>query len=427
MENRLRARGIAVLLLFSFAGLHAQQKQAQITEQQVVPGRVNSTAHYEKPYVILVSADGFRYNYIDKFNAENLQKLSSGGVRAGSMIPAFPSLTFPNHYTLATGMYPAHHGLVDNTFFDPALQRRYSIGSREVTDSAWYGGEPLWVLAEKQQMLAASFYWVGSEAPVQGIRPTYWYHYGKEIGIQDRLKAVKDWLALPDDKRPHLITFYFPEVDHEAHEHGPDSRETEEAVHFIDRSIGELQAIIDSSKLPVNVIFVSDHGMSTVDTVNTLKVPAVDTSRFWMTVGDMTIHIYSKTKNAQEIRSQYEQLKAGANGYDVYLTSSTPRRWKYDTKNDRYGRIGDILIIPRYPKIFSWGSRRVIPGRHGFDPYLHKEMHASFFAWGPQIKKGKKIGTFQNVHVYRVITKILGLRGDAGTDSRKCLVRKVVR
>ncbi|QEC43503.1 ectonucleotide pyrophosphatase/phosphodiesterase [Pseudobacter ginsenosidimutans] len=418
----------SILLLFAGSPLLAQQRPKQNTEQQTVPGRQNSPAQYNKPYVILISADGFRYNYMQKFNAVNLQRLSSGGVRAKSMIPAFPSLTFPNHYTLATGMYPAHHGLVDNTFFDPSLRRRYSIGNiKEVTDSIWYGGEPLWVLAEKQQLLSASFYWVGSEAPVQGIRPSYWYHYGMEIAMPERLAAVRDWLLLPDEKRPHLITFYFPEVDHEAHEHGPDAPETAAAVQLIDQTIGQLQAIIDSSKLPVNVIFVSDHGMSTVDTVNTLQPPAADTSKFWITVGDMTIHLYSKSKNPQEIQSQYEQLKAAANGYDVYLTSSTPRRWKYNSQNDRYGRIGDILIVPRYPRIFSWGNRRPIPGRHGYDPYRHKEMHASFYAWGPQIRSGRTISTFQNVHVYALITNLLGLKITTPTDSRNALSRKVLQ
>lgn len=428
MGKYLKKWNCTLLLLLCCICAQAQQKEAQNTEQQVEPGRANHPSQYNKPYVILISADGFRYDYIDKFNAVNLKRLSSGGVRAESMIPAFPSLTFPNHYTLATGLYPAHHGLVDNTFFDPVLQQRYSIGNiRAVTDSVWYGGEPLWVLAEKQQLLAASFYWVGSEAPVQGIRPSYWYHYGKDIAMPDRLAAVKEWLTLPDERRPHFITFYFPEVDHEAHEHGPDSRETAAAVQLIDQAIGQLQAIADSSKLPVNMIFVSDHGMSAVDTVNTLPPPRVDTSKFWMTVGDMTIHIYSKDKNSAAIQQQFEQLQAGAKGYKVYLTSATPRRWKYNAKEDRYGRIGDILIAPEYPQVFSWGKRRVIPGRHGYDPYRHKEMHASFLAWGPQIRSGRRIGTFQNVHLYRLVAQLLGLSVITQTDSRNVLSKKVLK
>lgn len=427
MRTNLKNLCTLLCLLFAGANIFGQQKNVQITEQQVVPGRANDPSQYDKPYVILISADGFRYDYIDKFNAQNLQRLSGAGVRAKSMIPAFPSLTFPNHYTIATGLYPAHHGLVDNTFFDPQLQRKYTISSKEVTDSVWYGGEPLWVLAEKQKMLSASFYWVGSETSVQGIRPSYWYHYGKSIPMEDRLTAVRDWLSLPDALRPHLITFYFPEVDHEAHEHGPDSREAAAAVQLIDSVIGALQNIVEASTLPVNFIFVSDHGMTAVDTVNTLKFPVVDSNKFWATTGDMSMHIYSKNMNASEVQSLYKQLSSSAKGYDVYLTSATPRRWKYNSKQDRFNRLGDILIVPRYPQIFSWGNRRVIPGRHGFDPYRLKDMHASFFAWGPQIRSGKTIGTFQNVEVYRLVAGILGLTVTEPVDGGSWLKRKVLR
>lgn len=428
MSNYLKRSGCALILLALMVTAAGQAlKTRQKTEQQVMPGRVNSPAQYDKPYVILVSADGFRYDYIDKYNCTNLQRLSSGGVRAESMLPVFPSLTFPNHYSLITGMYPAHHGLVDNTFYDLALQRRYSTSNtREVLDSIWYGGEPLWVLAEKQQMLTACFYWVASEVPVQGILPGYWYHYGKDIRMPDRLQAVKDWLSLPEEKRPHFIAFYFPEVDHESHEHGPDSRETEEAVHFVDASIGQLQSILDSLKLPVNLIFVSDHGMAAVDTVNTVKAPMVDTTKFVMTLGDMTAHIYSKDKDEAAVNALYEQLKAAADGYDVYLMSETPKRWNYRKENDRFGRLGDILLVPQYPRVFHWSNRRVIPGRHGYDPYKYKDMHASFYAWGPQIKSGERVETFQNVEVYRLIAKILGLAVKE-TDGGDFLLKKVLK
>lgn len=428
MGNYLKKYGsVLVLCFFILTAAGQGMKTRQKTEQQVMPGRVNSPAQYNKPYVILVSADGFRYDYIDKYNCSNLKRLSSGGVRAESMLPVYPSLTFPNHYTIVTGMYPAHHGLVDNTFYDLALQRKYvSSNAKETTDSVWYGGDPLWVLAERHQLLSASFYWVGSEAPIQGIRPTYWYHYGKDIQMPDRLQAVKGWLTLPEEKRPHLINFYFPEVDHEAHEHGPDSRETEEAVQFVDASIGQLQDIVDSLQLPVNLVFVSDHGMVTIDTVNTIKPPVVDTAKFIMTLGDMTAHIYSKDKDDAAVRALYEQLKVAADGYDVYLMSETPREWKYRTTDDRFGRLGDILLVPRYRRVFHWSNRRVNPGRHGYDPYQYKDMHASFYAWGPQIQKGKKIETFQNVDVYRLITELLGL-GAKDTDSGDFLVKKVLR
>jgi len=163
----------SLLLLLPLAGL-AQND----TVQKIIPGRTNSPAWLQKPYVIMISADGFRHDLADKYHAVHLIALRDNGVAASGMRPSYPSLTFPNHYTLATGLYPAHHGLVDNAFFDPARNTGYRMGDKKtVADSSWYGGTPLWVLAEKQHMLSASFYWVASEAAIQGIRPTYYYVY----------------------------------------------------------------------------------------------------------------------------------------------------------------------------------------------------------------------------------------------------------
>ncbi len=197
----------------------------------------------KKPYVIFISADGFRYDLADKYHATHLLALRAKGVTALSMTPSFPSVTFPNHYSLATGLYPAHHGLVDNTFYDPAKGKGYRINDRAaVTDSSWYGGTPLWVLAEQQKMLSASFFWVGSEAAVDGVRPTYYYLFNDRIPLDTRLKAVKDWLTLPEAERPHLILFYLSQVDHAEHLYGPVSKETEAAVHLVDDCVGKMVA-----------------------------------------------------------------------------------------------------------------------------------------------------------------------------------------
>ncbi|WP_298302206.1 ectonucleotide pyrophosphatase/phosphodiesterase [Hydrotalea sp.] len=173
--------------------LVVQPLSAQDTLQHIVPGRVNSMKQQQKPYVILISADGFRYDLADSFNAKNLQQFRAAGIQAGYMKPSYPSLTFPNHYAIVTGMYPAHNGLVDNSFYDVNKGQTYTMGNKKtVTDSSWYGGTPLWVLAEQQQMLSASFYWVASEAAIQGIRPTYYYIYNEKIGIDERIDAVKN-------------------------------------------------------------------------------------------------------------------------------------------------------------------------------------------------------------------------------------------
>ena len=397
-------------LLFSISILFVSLTLiAQDTTQQIINNRFNSPAQQDKPYVILISADGFRHDFADKYHAENLIHLSNQGVCAASMQPSFPSLTFPNHYTIITGMYPAHHGLVNNSFYDENKNASYSMGRRDaVRDSSWYGGTPLWVLAEEQQMISASFYWVGAEAAVHGIKPTYFYYYNESINIDKRIDIVKNWLQLPADKRPHLITFYLPEVDHAAHKYGTNAKETGDSVHFVDDAIGKLTAAVSTLHLPVNYIFVSDHGMTDVDVTNTIPLPSViDTAKFKIPGGaDALVHLYAKDKN--DVQPTYEKLKAVAKDYDVYLTTAMPAQWHYSKTDDRYNRIGDIILIPHLPKVFNINNRKISPGKHGFDPAL-KDMQAVFYAWGPQFKTHKKIGSFENIHVYPLVAKILGL------------------
>jgi predicted AlkP superfamily pyrophosphatase or phosphodiesterase len=412
----------ALLTLFFPLILSAQ---VDIT-QHVVPGRSNSTQQQQKPYVILISADGFRYDLADKYQAKHLQQLRSSGVAAKAMIPSYPSLTFPNHYTLATGLYPSHHGLVDNSFYDKKRNESYRLGNRKaVEDSSWYGGTPLWVLAEQQQMVTASFYWVGSETAVKGVRPTYYYRYNDSIDIDTRIQAVKSWLTLPEDKRPHLITFYLPEVDHEAHYYGPDSKQTAAAVHFIDESIAKMVRMTDSLKLPVNYIFLSDHGMITVDTVNQLPMPsAIDTTKFKVPDGDVLVHLYAY--NAKDIQPTYAALKQQAVDYDIYLTGEVPARWHYGASDDLYQRIGDIILVPHAPKSFSFRKRRSLLGKHGFDNAL-PEMHATFYAWGPAFKKQLQIEAFENVHVYPLVARILGLNITEKIDGSLKVLQPILR
>lgn len=384
---------------------------AQDTTQQIMPDRQNAIHQQDKPYVILISADGFRSDFAKKYDAKNLIALGKQGVVADYMQPSFPSLTFPNHYTIVTGLYPAHHGLVDNSFYDRGRQQIYGMQDKKmVADPYWYGGTPLWVLAEQQQMIAASFYWVASEAPIQQLPPTYHYFYNEKIGIDQRIETVKQWLALPKDKRPHFISFYFPEVDHAAHSFGPDSKETAEAVQFVDESIGKLQAVAAASGLPVNFVFVADHGMAKVDHQNTIPYPLIDTALISMNSGSAVLQFYAKNKNA--ITPFYETLKKNAVDYDVYLKANMPVNLHYSTTDDRYNRIGDIILLARLPKVFNRGGRPTGPGKHGYDPH-HPDMRASFQAWGPAFKKDLRIQGFENIHVYPLIADILGLQYDA--------------
>jgi predicted AlkP superfamily pyrophosphatase or phosphodiesterase len=417
-----------ILTFFAFVVCLTSSAQTVDTTQQIIPGRVNSAEQQKKPYVIMISADGFRYDYAQKYKAKHLLALSEGGVSAESMIPSYPSLTFPNHYTLVTGLYPSHHGIVHNDFYDPARKDSYSMNKKDVVrDGTWYGGTPLWVLAEQQKMLSASFYWVASEANVKGIYPTYYYQYNTQIGIKQRIQTVVDWLNLPEEKRPHFITFYFPEVDHEGHAHGPDGIETQEAVHYIDQSVYQLTQAVKATGLDVNFILVSDHGMTKVDTEFPIPLPsAIDEAKFKVSGDGILIELYAN--NPADIEPTYQKLKQQAQGhsYQVYLKSNVPIYLHYGTSDDVMGRIGDILLIPTWPKVFKMSDRKINMGWHGYDPYQVKDMHATFLAWGPAFKKNLKIPSFENVNVFPVVTTILGLKDTDKIDGTNAVANEIL-
>jgi len=336
---------------------------AQDSAEIIVPGRINAKEQLHKPYVILISADGFRYDYATKYNATNLLRLSKQGVRATSMIPSYPSVTFPNHYTIATGMYPSHHGIVYNRFYDRNRKQGYSVEDRKaVEDGTWWGGIPLWVLAEQQGMVTAAYGFVGSEAAVAGVYSTYWFKYRGSTPMQRDLATMRRWLHLPDSVRPHLIAFYNEAVDHAGHTYGPDSKHTRDAVLYVDRLVGELDKLARETKLPVNFIFVSDHGMTNVDTITRINPRTlIDTSKFIIKSGSTSMHLYAK--DTSDILPAYQRLKQSADGFSVYLRDSIPKRFHYSTADDRFNRIGDFYILPHHPYVLVGGMERSIPVR----------------------------------------------------------------
>ncbi|TKC05391.1 alkaline phosphatase family protein [Pedobacter polaris] len=399
---------------------------AQDTTQKVVLNRYNSIEQQKKPYVILISLDAFRWDLADKYQAKNLIKLRESGVQADYLKPSYPSLTFPNHYTITTGLYPSHHGVVDNIFYDKATNVVFRRADKKMaTDSSWYGGKPLWVIAEQQKMLSAVFYWPGSEISMDGIRPTYLYNYNEIIPIDRRVAVVKNWLQLPDDKRPHFIALYFPQVDKAAHSYKPDSEETRAAVQIVDDAVGKLVEVAKASGLDVNFIVLSDHGMATIDRENTIPLPkAIDLSHFKVPPGNSLLHVYANEK--QYIKSTYKALKAEAIDYDVYLSKNIPKAWHYNRREDKYNRLGDILLVPRLPKVFSINGIKPDIGQHGFDPST-QDMHAIFYAWGPNFKSGLKIPAFENVNIYPLIAKILGLTYKQKIDGKEKFLAPILK
>lgn len=379
------------------------------------------------PYVIMVSFDGFRHDYVEKFDAPNFKAFIKDGVAAEAMIPSYPSKTFPNHYTLVTGLYPDHHGLVDNTFYDKELDLQYSIGNRErVENPAFYGGLPLWQLVQQNGMKSASYFWVGSEAPVAGQFPSYYKIYDDDITNETRVKEVIDWLKLPEADRPHFITLYFSMVDSQGHAFGPDHEETKAAVLEADQLLGHLKSGVDQLNLPVDIILVSDHGMEPIlpseDSYLDLNIltKAIDTDKVRFVNNGAHAHFYVEDAVTKE--KTYHQLKKLENHFKVYYKDSLPEHMHYG----QHKRVGDIMIVMEPGHYISSERRigynidnKVVRGEHGFDPYATENIGAIFYANGPDFKKGLKIDKFENVNVYPLVAEILGIKNYPEVDGKK--------
>jgi predicted AlkP superfamily pyrophosphatase or phosphodiesterase len=378
----------------------------------------NSAAAQARHYVVLVSLDGFRWDYAKRDAATHLLALAKHGVWAPEgMVPSYPSLTFPNHYSIVTGLYPEHHGLVANSFYDETKQARYGMAdAKAVTDGSWYSGTPLWSLAESQGMRTACFIWPGSEARIAGFQPTYFLHFDDKIDDTARIQQVLAWLHLPAAERPHFITLYYSEPDHEGHQFGPDAAETKAAVHKVDGLIGQLKSGLDATGLPIDLVVVSDHGMA-------------KTQGGWITLDQFAdlagfesagALIYGKT---EEDRARvYEKLKHASPQFVVYRRKNVPANLNY-SQNPREG---DPVVIATGPYAIRAhappeGKPDVppTPGMHGFDPHSVEEMKASFFAAGPDIVEGKTVRPFENVNLYPWLAHMLGLsppRTDGSLD-----------
>ena len=367
-----------------------------------------------KPTVILISLDGFRYDYVDKYEAPTIAKLGRDGVRAKWMIPSFPTKTFPNHYTIVTGLYPANHGIVENNVFD--FGTVFSMGKREeVENPRWWGGEPIWVTAEKQGQVAASYFWVGSEAKIGGIQPTFWKTYDGKIPNDSRVDTVLGWLDLPREKRPTMITMYFSDTDDAGHGHSPDGVEVSDAVKTVDGNIARLLDGLRKRKIDkkVNIIIVSDHGMAAVDQKNAIIMDDHfsfdDTERILWT-GEI-IQIFPKAGKEDAIMSALE--KPGLHT-TCWRKKDIPDRLHYK----QGARVAPIVCTSdlgwmmtsreRYETLKKRADFGRIRGAHGYDN-KYQEMQTTFIAHGRNFKKSRLIEPFENIEIYNIMCKILGL------------------
>ncbi|HEX8029133.1 MAG TPA: ectonucleotide pyrophosphatase/phosphodiesterase [Vicinamibacterales bacterium] len=385
----------------------------------------------EKAILILISIDGFRSDYFDRFHPPALTTLAARGVRAEGLIPQFPSKTFPNHYTIVTGLTLPHHGIVSNNMRAPDIPGDFAMSNREVlADPRWWGGEPIWNTAEKQGRRAAAMFWPGSETVIGGRQATYWTPFDDRMPHGERVNGVLGWLRLPENERPSFLTLYFSDVDSAGHSRGPDSDDVRDAVMKVDRSIGQLVEGVKQIGLAdrVHYVVVSDHGMAAVSPDRMILIDDyID-----VTTADVIdwAPVLALSPKDGDVDKLYNALKGKHPALDVYRNSEIPAE---------YGLAGN----PRVPAVFAiaregwlptskrelqrWGEpdRHAPGGQHGYDPRA-KSMQGLFIASGPRIRTAVIVKAFQNIHIYDFMCAVLGLQ-PAKNDGDPAVTRDMLR
>jgi predicted AlkP superfamily pyrophosphatase or phosphodiesterase len=390
-------------------------------------GCVGPRAEREKaaaqPPLILISVDGLRADYLDRGVTPNIAALAARGVRATAMRPSFPSLTFPNHYTLVTGKRPDRNGIVNNTMQDPAIPGvTFALSNRTaVEDRRWWDeAEPVWVTAEKAGVRTATMFWPGSEAAIGGVRPSAWLSFDGEMPNEKRVAQLLAWVDAP--VRPGFMTLYFDTVDHAGHEFGPDAPETTAALAEVDARIGDLVAGLAARGVAANIVLVSDHGMATVSSDRSIILKdLLPPDSFRLVTGGAVAGL--------------EALP----GKDAVLASALDnahphmRCWRKDAIPAalHYGRNARVpaFVCLADPGWMVWGMPARpgtrLGGMHGYDPAA-AEMAASFVAAGPNFREGMTIEPFDNVDVYPLLMTLIGV-DPRPSDGNPATLRSALR
>lgn len=374
----------------------------------------------QQPYLILISFDGFRWDYPQRGLTPNLKMMEEQGVSALSLMPVFPSKTFPNHISIITGMYPENHGIIHNEFYDHLTGEKYKVGDeKSIRDARWYQGEAFWETAERQGIITASYFWPGSELTLEYRRPTYVEYYDHDRPYKERIAGVIQWLQLPEEKRPHFITLYFDATDSKGHKHGPDSPETNLAIQQLDETLGllfsELEKLEFSSE--INIIVVSDHGMTNVDTKRLVNIENILKGMDFKLQGYGPVMMVDCSSESKELI--YDRLHQNENHYQVYLREDLPDYFYF--KNHPF--ISPIILIAEMGWTLVDNKRKIAlklyssGGNHGYDNH-QLDMHGIFYAIGPAFKKGYQTGTLWNIDIYPLLCKIFNIMPRQNIDGK---------
>ena len=374
-------------------------------------------------YTVIISLDGLRWDYLDTYDVPFMQQLAREGVKA-VMQPSFPSKTFPNHYTLATGLTPDHHGIIANTFWDREKGVEFSLGNKVTrADGNYYGGDPVWLTAKHQGVKTATVFWVGSDVTINGEHPTYWRDYQTEqLDFEGRVDEVLRLLKLPEKDRPHLIMAYFEEPDRSGHNYGPMNRLTRRALEDVDLLLSKMWARIQMLPIAaqVNFIVTGDHGMASVDPKRFVDIDEVLPKRWYERFcNDYPTLIYASAP--QYVDSIYEALQ-GVDHIRAWKKADIPAYLGYGTNKN----MGDVVVLPDVGWLFADKPSKKQRGSHGFD-HTAADMQVGFRAIGPDFKVGyEKPDRFRNVCVYPLLCYLLGVTpspNDGSLDEVRDMLR----
>ncbi|RMZ77827.1 hypothetical protein DV737_g4127, partial [Chaetothyriales sp. CBS 132003] len=380
--------------------------------------------HSFKPTTILISLDGFRADFLNRGLTPALNAFIASGVSPSYMLPSFPSVTFPNHFTLVTGLYPESHGIVSNQFWDPELQEEFYYTDTKISmQPKWWTAEPVWVTAEKQGVRTAVHMWPGSEAHISHVEPTYLDKFSASELLPRKVDRLLHWLDL-EDKRPQLLLAYVPDVDSDGHLYGPNSTEIRATIADVDSMLTLLVEGLLARNLTeiVNLVIVSDHGMATTSTKrltqldDIIDLSLVDHIDGWPLRG-------LRLKNAErDLDLLYTQLSLEANktgNFDVYTRETMPARYHFTNNN----RIAPLWVIPKtghaivekhdfnVEEALASGQEYHPKGLHGYD-HEHPLMRAIFVARGPAFPHppNSRVAVLQNTEVYNIVCDSIGLQ-----------------
>ncbi|XP_021001915.1 glycerophosphocholine cholinephosphodiesterase ENPP6-like [Parasteatoda tepidariorum] len=375
--------------------------------------------------LLLILVDGCRWDYPDQdvVGLPGFRKLAENGVRAPYVTPIFPSNSYPNWYTIVTGLYAENHGFVQNMMYDSLYGDFFLMGPNDTASVPhwWESAEPLWITAEKNGLRSALYWWDGCQVEIKGKKPTYCRKY-KYVGSswptvnEDTKDALLTALQLLENNEIQLVQMYYEPVDFSGHKYGPNSFERKQSVKDIDNLLDLLQREMSKRGLDntVNLVVLSDHGMTSTDSrglnvINLQEMIDISDIKYMVYYGatSMLLPYEGKTEKV------HEALK-GITGLHVYLKEEIPEH--YHIKNSRLTLPILLVASKNYyikgldipGKNIPTGSS-ISRGSHGYDPYEVPDMRGIFFARGPALKKNYISQPLQMVDIYNILCELLNI------------------